>query len=125
MAFAPEPPTERIVAAMRGGAADYLPLPLEPGALREAVDRVGGEAGELVAAQRRLAEARKTIATLTRRECEVLDWLTEGQTNKAIAIELDISPRTVEIHRANMMAKLGAKHPAEAVKMRLDARRRR
>jgi DNA-binding CsgD family transcriptional regulator len=51
----------------------------------------------------------------------VLDWLTEGRSNKAIARELDISPRTVEIHRANMMHKLGANHAAEAVRVRLDA----
>ena len=56
---------------------------------------------------------------LTRREREVLEWLSEGCSNKAIARELEISPRTVEIHRANMMDKLGATHAAEAVRLRL------
>jgi DNA-binding CsgD family transcriptional regulator len=56
------------------------------------------------------------------REREVLDWLAEGSSNKAIARELDISPRTVEIHRANMMTKLGARHAAEAVRLKLEAK---
>jgi len=48
--------------------------------------------------------------------------LAEGSSNKAIARELDISPRTVEIHRANMMTKLGARHAAEAVRLKLEAK---
>lgn len=51
----------------------------------------------------------------------MLDWLAEGRTNKTIARELRISPRTVEIHRANMMGKLGARHPADAVRLRLES----
>jgi FixJ family two-component response regulator len=121
IALATEPATDRVVEAIRGGAFDYLGLPLTPAALDGAVARAVGEAGEHAAAQRRLAEARERIGTLTPREREVLDWLAEGQSNKAIAHALDIGPRTVEIHRANMMAKLGAKHPVDAVRIRLDA----
>lgn len=51
----------------------------------------------------------------------MLDWLAEGRSNKMIARELAISPRTVEIHRANMMSKLGAHHAAEAVRLRIEA----
>jgi FixJ family two-component response regulator len=69
-----------------------------------------------------MIEARDRISTLSTREREVLDWLAEGSSNKAIARELDISPRTVEIHRANMMNKLGARHAAEAVRLRLEAK---
>ena len=122
IAMATEPATDRVVEAIRAGAFDYLGLPLTAGALDAAVSRAVGEAGEHAAAQRRLAEARKRIGTLTPREREVLDWLAEGQSNKAIAHALAISPRTVEIHRANMMAKLGARHPVDAVRIRLDAK---
>jgi DNA-binding CsgD family transcriptional regulator len=68
-----------------------------------------------------MIEARGRIASLSTREREVLHWLAEGSSNKNIARELDISPRTVEIHRANMMAKLGAKHAAEAVRLRIES----
>jgi len=68
-----------------------------------------------------MIEARSRIENLSTREREVLDWLAQGSSNKAIARELQISPRTVEIHRANMMSKLGASHAADAVRLRLEA----
>ena len=61
------------------------------------------------------------ISMLSNREREVLDRLTQGCSNKVIARDLDISPRTVEIHRGNMMEKLGARHAAEAVRLQLEA----
>jgi FixJ family two-component response regulator len=69
-----------------------------------------------------MIEARDRIASLSVREREVLEWLAQGSSNKVIARELDISPRTVEIHRANMMHKLGARHAAEAVRLKLEAK---
>jgi DNA-binding CsgD family transcriptional regulator len=73
-------------------------------------------------ARRKMFEARARIGMLSPREREVLDWLAEGLSNKAIARELSISPRTVEIHRANMMEKLGAGHAADAVRLRMEAK---
>ena len=61
------------------------------------------------------------IAKLSGREREVLEYLSEGHSNKMIARELEISPRTVEIHRANMMHKIGANHAAEAVRIRIES----
>jgi DNA-binding CsgD family transcriptional regulator len=71
--------------------------------------------------RRSMVEAQRRIATLSRRERQVLDWLAQGSSNKLIARALDISPRTVEIHRANMMDKLGVQHSAEAVRLQCIA----
>ncbi len=116
------PSTSRVVTAIKAGALDYLPLPLERARLAAMLERIGDEARAHAEARRRMIEARSRIGNLSAREREVLDWLTRGCSNKSIARQLAISPRTVEIHRANMMVKLGASHPAEAVRLRLEAR---
>ena len=121
VASADDPRPTRVVQAIRAGALDYLRLPLQAERLGEALQRIGAEASAYAAARRRMVEARGRIATLSPREREVLDWLAEGRSNKAIARELAISPRTVEIHRANMMHKLGASHAAQAVRLRIEA----
>lgn len=111
----------RVVEAVRGGAVDYLPLPLAPDRLAAALAAAVAEGHALGAAQRQAVYARAKLATLTVREREVLDLLVAGSSNKTIARTLEISPRTVEIHRANMMAKLDANHAADAVRLRLEA----
>ncbi|WP_246449656.1 response regulator transcription factor [Qipengyuania soli] len=83
--------------------------------------RINSEAGAFADAHRRMIEARNRIAVLSTREREVLDWLAEGCSNKLIASEMSISPRTVEIHRAKMMSKLGADHVSQAVRLRMEA----
>ena len=117
-----QPRPGRIVEAIKAGSLDYLALPLDPERFTRCLLRIEKEAEQFGAARRRMIEARDRISTLSAREREVLDWLAEGSSNKAIARELDISPRTVEIHRANMMTKLGARHAAEAVRLKLEAK---
>ena len=119
-----DPHVEEVVQAIQAGALDFVQLPLSADELRRVVVHVHSDAGRHAEARRRLIEARRRIGKLTRREREVLDWLSEGCSNKAIARNLEISPRTVEIHRANMMDKLGANHAAEAVRLRIEARLR-
>ena len=116
------PRTSRVVAAIKAGALDYLPLPLDSTRLAEMLDHIGSEALEQAEARRRMVEARGRIGNLSAREREVLDRLAVGNSNKSIARDLQISPRTVEIHRANMMSKLGANHSAEAVRLQIEAR---
>jgi FixJ family two-component response regulator len=111
----------RVVEAVRRGALDYLTLPLDAARLRTALDTAVAEGQARGSAQRQAVNARAKLATLTAREAEVLDLLVAGSSNKTIARELEISPRTVEIHRANMMSKLGAHHAADAVRLRLEA----
>ena len=110
-----------VVDAITDGAMDCLVLPLEMNTLARRLQRVSAAAGPLVELRRRQIEARTRLGQLSRREREVLDCLVAGKANKLIARDLDISPRTVEIHRANMMAKLGAGHAAEAVRLWMDA----
>lgn len=121
IATAPAADPRRVVEAVRCGALDYLTLPLDPERLLVAVEAAISEGQAMGAAQRQAVEARAKLATLTARENEVLDLLVAGSSNKMIARELAISPRTVEIHRANMMSKLDAHHAADAVRLRLEA----
>lgn len=116
-----DPSVEEVVDAIQGGALDFLRLPLAEDELQRMVVHVESDAGRHADARRRLIDARRRIGGLSKREREVLDWLSEGCSNKAIARNLEISPRTVEIHRANMMEKLGAHHAAEAVRLRIEA----
>lgn len=116
-----DPRPSSVVNAIKAGALDYMSLPLRPERLADALSRIAKETDAFLEARRKMVEARNRIANLSPREREVLDWLTEGCSNKVIARELHISPRTVEIHRANMMQKLGAEHPSQAVRLKIEA----
>ena len=118
---APEPATEQVVAAIKAGALDYLRLPLEMGSFARSLHAILTEAGQHAERRRREVEAQRAIALLSRREREVLELLAAGCSNKEIARRLDISPRTVEIHRGNMMARLNARSTGDAVRIGLEA----
>ena len=122
IATAERPSPARIVAVIKSGAMDYLALPLERDRLGRSLETIVREAQQCERERRRTVEARSRIWTLSNREREVLECLAKGSSNKVIARALDISPRTVEIHRANMMSKLGASHAAEAVRLRVEAK---
>lgn len=110
---------ERVVAAIKAGAIDFLALPVETPLVERCLSRVAGEMGKVAAERRQAIDARDRLSVLSQREREVLDYLAAGGTNKFIAHQLNISPRTVEFHRASMMAKVGARHPSEAVRLRI------
>jgi two-component system response regulator FixJ len=109
------------VEAMKFGALDFLEKPFDDDVLlasvRSALDR--SEASAQLETER--AEIRARIALLTNREHEVLDGLVAGHPNKIIAFDLKISPRTVEIYRANVMTKMKAGSLSELVRMALVA----
>lgn len=108
-------------AILRGGARDLLPAPLDPRAVCRSIDRALGEwRGEQTAlARHREAEAR--LAALTPRERDILDAIAAGLGNKAIARRLDLSPRTVEVHRANIMRRAGTASVAELLRLQFTA----
>lgn len=121
IAFHKAPDPGRVVVAVKLGVLDYLKMPFDRKSLTRSLERLDSEARAFVTARKRMIEARNRMSVLSEREREVLDRLTEGASNKVIARDLDISPRTVEIHRANMLGKLGASHSADAIRIRVEA----
>lgn len=106
------------VEAMKAGAVDFIEKPFEEeailAAVRRALEQGSDENGDgiVVAAK---------LATLSERERQVLEGLIAGHPNKTIAYGLGISPRTVEVYRANLMAKMQAKSLSELIRMAILA----
>lgn len=109
------------VTAMKAGASDFIEKPFEKAALMGCIDAARQVAVADRGAGARADDARARLNILTEREREVLDGLVEGLPNKTIAYDLGISPRTVEIHRANLMQKLEVKSLAEALRIAFHA----
>ena len=109
------------VEAMKAGVADFIEKPFDDermlAAIRSALAQ--GDEGEARKLQR--AELQARLDSLSGREREVLDGLVAGKANKVIALDLDISPRTVEIYRANLMTKMRANSLSELVRMAMRA----
>lgn len=121
VATGPHPTTSQVVSAIQAGASDYVESPLTAERLSLMLERIGQEAEDAATTRRSAINARTRLERLTRRERDVLELLVQGNSNKEIARTLELSPRTVEINRANMMAKLGASHSAEVIRLRLEA----
>ncbi len=110
-----------VVQAMRAGANDYLDRPDAIAPLNDAIVRALHAAEKLGRIHARRSEARQRMALLTAREREVLERIAAGCSNKIIARDLGLSPRTIEIHRMKMMGKLSARQSTEAVRIWIEA----
>jgi len=109
------------VRAMKGGAVDFIEKPFEKAVLLTAITAAFERLDDAEARSGRASEAAIAIAALTSREQEVLKGMAQGLPNKTIAFDLGISPRTVEVHRANLMAKLQVKSLSEALRIAFAA----
>lgn len=107
------------VQAMKDGAFDFLQKPFRDQELLDRINAALKQDAENRAAIERHADLRRRQESLTPREREVMALVVDGKANKVIAIDLGLSERTVEIHRANVMEKMGARSIAHLVKMNL------
>ena len=119
IAFNDSPSVPDVVRVIKAGAIDYVATPQSASAVFDLIDQILPDAE--AQRQRRIiyAEARARIGRLSSREKQVFNHIALGDSNKVIARRLEISPRTVEAHRAKMMIKLGAHNIFEAVRYHL------
>lgn len=105
------------VKAMKAGAVDFIEKPFDAGEITQSVRLALGKSAENQQEAARADEIKQRLARLTTREREVLNELVIGNLNKVIAYNLEISPRTVEIHRARAMEKMQARNLAHLVRL--------
>jgi len=109
---------------MKDGAFDFLQKPFRDQDLLDRINAAIKQDAENRESIERLADLRARVESLTPREREVMELVVDGRANKVIAIDLGLSERTVEIHRANVMEKMGARSVAHLVKMHLTLHER-
>ena len=108
------------VQAMKAGALDFIEKPIDEDRLLAAVDAALRD-GSHKLRDAEAAQAAQRIAPLSPRERQVLNGIVAGKANKVIAYDLDISVRTVEVHRARLLARLGTHSMAEAIRIAIMA----
>lgn len=109
------------VRAMKAGAVDFIEKPFQKAVLLGALEQAFGRLRHAAAGREHAGDAAVKLQALTPREREVLAGLAKGLPNKSIAYDLGISPRTVEIHRSNVMSKLGVRSLSDALRIAFAA----
>lgn len=110
------------VKAMKAGAFDFIEKPFDSNELLKCIEDAFDQLFIQLDRVNKRDKADQIINTLSDRETEVLEGLCSGLSTKAIARGLDLSPRTIEMHRGNLMKKLGVQSLSEAVKIALTSR---
>jgi two-component system, LuxR family, response regulator FixJ len=109
------------VQAMKAGACDFIEKPFESEVILQAVRRCLEKSRSLCTVDANRAAIEERLASLTMREHQVFMAVAAGKSNKDVALELKISPRTVEAHRSRMMSKMQAASVSDLVQMKLTA----
>lgn len=110
------------VRAMKAGAVDFIEKPFDDEVLRASIDRGIAQSRRSRDESAMVQEVEARVAQLTAREREVMEHLVVGRPNKVIAHRMDISPRTVEVHRGRVMEKMQASSLSDLVRMALAAK---
>jgi len=121
IAYDEAPSPQQVVSSIFNGAVDYIAWPFRQTELAGILEAAQQQTSSMRNIRLREAMARSRIDCLTRREQEVLGCVANGLSNRMIGEKLEISPRTVEIHRANLLNKMGAKHSSEAIRVAIEA----
>lgn len=120
--YSSDPSAQRVVETIKCGVMSYLNWPCSDQRLGEILDTIGESCEILYQEALSRAQAFSLLKTLTAREAEVLAEISKGASNKEVSSIMKISPRTVEVHRANIFAKLKVKNMIGAVRTSLEAR---
>jgi RNA polymerase sigma factor (sigma-70 family) len=107
--------------ALKAGAFDFIEKPIDDALLLATIEAAAADARVTQAASERRVEVRRRLTRLTPREHEVMRMTVSGRHNREIALELGISPRTVEVYKARMMEKLGVDRLPDLIRLAMDA----
>lgn len=113
------------VGAMKNGAFDFIQKPFNDQELLDTIQSALNFAGDLVQSEKRLHEIESLLSSLTDREREILELIVQGKPTKAIAGDLEISKKTVDFHRSNIMNKMNASTLAQLISMTVEANAKR
>lgn len=119
--FSENPAPRAVAKAIHRGAIDYLAWPFGEHEIVDTLRDAGALADTIGLRKNREYAARKRVERLSKREREVLLSVANGLSSHKIAEQLEISPRTVEIHRSNMLNKMGASNTSEAIRFAVEA----
>lgn len=116
-AFSKDVKSSKIVEAVRMGALDYFCLDFDKSGIRDRIVQLHSSLPKVVKQARKASGAKKRIQELTARELQILECVSIGMPSRVIAEKYAISPRTVEVHRKNMNAKLGVRNSLGAARI--------